>query len=111
MSSSSQKMGIEGRKALQELMEPANTLFLVKFVAPHCPSCETLTPLLQKLVADYGGIIHLVTIDMTEDPDLAMELGVRTAPTTIVFKGKTAIKRIAGLKPKKSYSEAIQKAL
>ena len=48
---------------------------------------------------------------MTEDPELAMEVGVRSAPTVVLFKKTTILERIAGLKPKKLYSEAIQKVL
>jgi thioredoxin 1 len=103
--------GYQGRNALQQLMHESDTPIVVKFVAPHCPSCETLTPLLQQLATDRIGKIHLVTIDMTEDPDLAIELGVRIAPTVVVFKGETVVECIAGLKPKKLYSEAIEKAL
>lgn len=47
---------------------------------------------------------------MTEEPEFAME-GVRSAPTVVVFKGTNLLERIAGLKPKKLYAEAIQKAL
>jgi thioredoxin-like negative regulator of GroEL len=103
--------GYQGHNALKQLIHDSETPILVKFVAPHCPSCETLTPVLEQLVTDHIGKIHLVTIDMTEDPDLAIELGVRSAPTVVLFKGAIVVERIAGLKPKKLYSEAIQKAL
>jgi thioredoxin 1 len=48
---------------------------------------------------------------MTEEPDLAIEFGVRSAPTVILFKGDRLIEKIAGLKPKKFYIETIQKFL
>ena len=101
----------EGRNTLQQLQQESENPILVKFVAPHCPSCETLAPVLQQIVTDHAGKVHMVTIDMTEDPELAMELGVRSAPTVVLFKKTTILERIAGLKPKKLYSEAIQKIL
>ena len=103
--------GYQGRNALQQLQQDVETPIFVKFVAPHCPSCKTLAPVLEKLVTDHSGKIHLVTIDMTEEPDLAMELGVRSAPTVVLLKGTTVLEQIAGLKPKKLYSEAILKAV
>jgi thioredoxin 1 len=114
MSDSTNKIlwaGYQGRNALQQLQQDPENPILVKFVAPHCPACETLKPVLEQLVTDHIGKIHLVTIDMTEDPDLAIELGVRSAPTVVLFKGEAILERIAGLKPKKLYSEAIEKAL
>jgi len=53
--------------------------------------------------------VHMVTIDMTEDPELAMALGVRSAPTVVLFKKTTVLEQIAGLKPKRLYFEAVQK--
>jgi thioredoxin 1 len=82
---------------------------LAKFVAPHCPSCETLAPVLEQLVIKQAGKVYLVTIDITEEPELAMELGVRSAPTVVLFQGTTVTERIIGLKPKILYLEAVQK--
>jgi thioredoxin 1 len=92
-------------------IEAISIPIVVKFVAPHCPSCKTLAPVLEQMVTDHIGKIHLVTIDMTEEPELAMELGVRSAPTVVLLKGTAVLEQIAGLKPKKLYSEAIKKAL
>jgi thioredoxin-like negative regulator of GroEL len=114
MSDSTNKIfcaGYQGREALEQLQQESATPIVVKFVAPHCPSCETLAPVLEQLVTDHLGKIHLVAIDLTEEPELAMELGVRSAPTVVLFKGAKVLERIAGLKPKKLYSEAIQKAI
>lgn len=101
----------EGLNDLTQLQQVSENPILVKFVAPHCPSCETLAPVLEKLVTDYAGKLHLVTIDMTEDPEFAMELGVRSAPTVVVFKQSIVVERIVGLKPKKVYADAVQKML
>lgn len=100
-----------GLSDLTQLQQASENPILVKFVAPHCPSCKTLAPVLQQLVTAHAGKLHLVTIDMTEDPEFAMELGVRSAPTVVVFKQATVVERIAGLKPKKLYAEAVQKLL
>lgn len=108
---STNKIVSEGSNYLKQLMHESENPILVKFVAPHCPSCKILAPILQQLVADGAGKIQLVTIDMTEDPDLAIELGVRSAPTVVLFKGEAIVECIAGLKPKKIYSEAIAKAI
>lgn len=97
----------EGRNALEQLQQESTHPILVKFVTPHCPSCETLAPVLEQLVQNRSGEVHLVTIDMTEDPELAIELGVRSAPTVVLFKGEEVLEKIAGLKPKKVYIEII----
>ncbi|MDX2228475.1 MAG: thioredoxin domain-containing protein [Leptolyngbyaceae cyanobacterium bins.349] len=101
----------EGLDDLTQLQQTSKNSILVKFVAPHCPSCETLAPVLQQLVTDHAGKLHLVTIDMTQDPEFDMELGVRSAPTVVLFQGTKVLERIAGLKPKKLYADAVQKVL
>jgi thioredoxin 1 len=53
----------------------------------------------------------LVEIDMTEEPDLAIDLGIRSVPTVVLFKGGQLLEKIVGLKPKKMYAETIQKFL
>jgi thioredoxin-like negative regulator of GroEL len=99
----------QGREAIIKLQQESETLILVKFIGPHCSACKTLAPVLEQLVTDYSEKTHLVTVDMTEDPELAMEWGVRSVPTVIVLKGSSVLEKIVGLQPKKVYVEAIQK--
>lgn len=96
-----------GLEELQTLQQQSEQPILVKFVAPHCPACETLAPLLEQLVTEQAGKLALVAIDLTEEPELAMSLGVRSAPTVVAFRGTTVIECLAGLKPKKQYSELV----
>jgi thioredoxin 1 len=98
----------QGREAIIQLQQDSETLILVKFIGPHCSACKTLAPVLEQLVDDSEKT-HLVTVDMTEDPELAMEWGVRSVPTVIVLKGSSVLEKIVGLQPKKVYVEAIQK--
>ncbi len=72
---------------LGQLMQEFDKLIITKFVAPHCPSCETLKPVLHQIAVDHAGNLHLVELDMTEDPHLAFEFGVRSAPTVVLGKG------------------------
>lgn len=67
--------------------------------------------MIEQLATEHQGSFHLVEVDMTEDPELAVELGVCSVPTVVLFKGDRLIDRIVGLKPKKLYSESIQKSL
>lgn len=99
------------REALIQLQQDPEVVILVKFIGPHCSACKTLAPVLEQLVKDHQGKTHLVTADMTEDPELAMEWGVRSVPTVMVLKGTSVLEKIVGLQPKKVYVEAIQKAL
>jgi thioredoxin 1 len=96
-----------GRAALESLMQESDQLIIVKFVAPYCPSCETLKPVLHQIAVDNTGKLHLVELDMSEEPELAISFGVRSAPTILLLKQQQILAQIAGLKPKKQYTDVI----
>ncbi|NJM90000.1 MAG: thioredoxin fold domain-containing protein [Hydrococcus sp. RU_2_2] len=100
-----------GKAAWQILMQSSDKLIIVKFVAPHCGSCITLKPVLEQLATEYADRLHLVEIDMVEETELAIALGIRNAPTVVLFQQQQEQARIAGLKPKKQYLEMVQQAL
>jgi thioredoxin 1 len=101
----------QGAAAFERLKSESDKLILLEISAPHCSSCDTLRPVLHQLATEQAGNFHLVEIDMTEEPDLAIELGIRSVPTVVLFKGDRIIEKIVGLKPKKLYVEAIQKSI
>jgi len=100
-----------GQSAFERLQQESNQLILVKFVAPHCSACVTLSPVIEALVKERAGKLHLVEIDMTEAPELAINTGIRSAPTIAFFKGQKLLTRIAGLRPKKEYAQTIDQYL
>lgn len=96
-----------GVEALTQLRQESDKPILIKFVAPHCPSCETLAPILEELKLDRGDDFELVSIDMSEDVEVAIEFKVRSAPTVVLLKDNQVKEKVAGLKPKKFYQELI----
>jgi thioredoxin 1 len=99
----------QGRLAFEQLQSESTKLILVEVSAPHCSSCDTLRPVLHQLATEQNDSFDLVEIDMTEEPDLAIDLGIRSVPTVVLFKGDRLLEKIVGLKPKKLYVETIQK--
>ncbi len=99
----------QGRSAFEQLKSESTKLILVEVSAPHCSSCDTLRPVLHQLATEQNGNFYLVEIDMTEEPDLAIDLGIRSVPTVVLFKGDRLLEKIVGLKPKKLYVETLQK--
>lgn len=107
----SEQIFFQGRPAFEQLKTESDKLILLEVSTPHCSSCDTLRPLLHQLATEQNGNFCLVELDMTEEPDLAIELGVRSVPTVVLFKGDQLLEKIVGLKPKKFYAETIQKSL
>ncbi len=100
-----------GKRAFDWLMQKSEQLIIVQFVAPYYPSCETLKPVLHQIAKENTGKLHLVELDMSEEPELAINFGVRSAPTVVLFKKQQIRAQIAGLKSKQQYTDMIQSTL
>ena len=74
---------------------------MVDFWADWCPPCITLTPVLERVVAAYGGAFTLakVEVDAGENMRLAGRYGLRGFPTVILFVGGEEAGRFHGAKP------------
>jgi putative thioredoxin len=62
-----------------------NTPVVVDFWAEWCQPCKTLTPLLEKLLAEMSGSFRLAKVDVDASPNLAARFNVRSIPTVIAF--------------------------
>jgi putative thioredoxin len=58
---------------------------LVDFWAPWCGPCKQLAPVLEKAVADSGGKVKLVKMNIDDHPQIAGQLGIQSIPAVIAF--------------------------
>ena len=72
---------------------------LVDFWAPWCEPCRQLTPALEKVIAEKGGQIKLVKINIDEHPGVAGQLGVQSIPAVFAFAGGRPVDGFMGAMP------------
>ncbi len=59
---------------------------LIDFYATWCAPCRMFAPVLAKTAEEYGGRVEFYKIDIDSEPDLAVQLSVRSIPTLLFIK-------------------------
>ena len=72
---------------------------LVDFWAPWCGPCKQLAPALERAVADSGGKVVLVKMNIDEHPQIAGQLGIQSIPAVIAFDRGQPVDGFVGALP------------
>jgi thioredoxin 1 len=75
---------------------------LTDFWAAWCAPCHMITPALEQIAAEYAGQLKIAKLDVDSNPRTAMQFGVMSIPTLILFKNGQAVERLVGAMPKRS---------
>ncbi|MBQ7098077.1 MAG: thioredoxin [Clostridia bacterium] len=69
---------------------------LVDFFADWCMPCKMFAPILEKVSEKVGDDAVIAKINIDEAEAIAMEYGVMSIPTVIVFKSGEEVRRNVG---------------
>ncbi len=84
---------------------------LVDFWAPWCSPCRMIAPIVDEIAAEYFGKAKVGKVNVDENREIAMEYGVMSIPTLIVFKDGKAVDRVVGFKSKNDLKSLMDKHL
>jgi thioredoxin 1 len=73
---------------------------LVDFWAEWCGPCKMIAPLLEQIAEEYAGQVKVVKLDVDSSNQTAMQFGIRSIPTLLLFKNGQAVERLVGAMPK-----------
>ncbi|MDD7732440.1 MAG: thioredoxin [Firmicutes bacterium] len=79
-------------------------VFLVDFFAKWCGPCKMMAPSLEEL-SEEG--YQIFSVDVDQEKELAMEYGVFSIPTMILFKDGEKVDEFVGLTPKSTIKEKL----
>ena len=99
----------ESEFAEKIIEQSANNIILVDFWAPWCGPCKKLTPLLEEITQEAGGMISLAKINIDENKQLATQLRIQSIPTVIAFHNKQILDGFQGVLSKAKIIEFIEK--
>ena len=91
--------------------EIKNGVSLIDFNAPWCAPCRAQEPIIQQLSKQFEGKALVAEMNIDDNQDTAMKLGIRSIPTLAVFKNGKEIQRFVGLQSQRTLSDAIEKVL
>ncbi len=60
---------------------------LMKIGSKHCGPCQAMRPMLKELATEYRGKATIVSIDITDSPDLATYFEIGYVPDTTLIMG------------------------
>jgi thioredoxin 1 len=64
----------------------ARELVLVEFWAEWCAPCKAMAPALDELAVELSGKAKIAKLQMDDNPKVVSRIGVRSAPTLMIFK-------------------------
>ena len=85
-------------------------LVLVDFWAEWCGPCRMLAPTVEELAVELKGQVTVGKLNIDDDTDFAIGLGVMSIPTLILFKDGAEVGRLVGVQPKQAIIGMIRRA-
>ena len=73
---------------------------LVDFWAEWCGPCRMIAPTVEALATVYDGKVTIGKLNVDDNPNIAMQFGVRSIPTLLLFKGGEVVESVVGLTDK-----------
>ena len=81
---------------------------LVDFWANWCGPCKMLAPTIEELAKEYEGKIKVGKVNIDDFAPLAIQYGVASIPTVILFKNGEVADKSVGFVPKATIEKMLQ---
>ena len=95
----------------QTLQQSMNVPVLFYFWSARSQHCEQLTPVLERLAAQYNGQFTLAKVDCDAEQMLASQFGLRAIPTVYLFQNGQPVDGFEGPQPEEAIRALLDKVL
>ena len=100
---------VQTEEEFQDKVMNGGKTVVVGFCATWCHLCQDAQPRLVAAIRNAEDKVDLAKVDIHELTDLALELGVRSAPTVIAVKNGQIVDKLTGLQDKDVLASFIKK--
>jgi len=85
------------------------TPVVVDLWATWCGPCQTLGPILDKVVGETNGQVVLVKVDVDQNPAISQAFRVQSIPMVVAFDGGQPVDAFMGAQPEHEVREFVQR--
>lgn len=82
---------------------------LVDFWAAWCGPCRMVAPVIEEIAADFAGKLKVGKVNVDENRQLAMDYGVMSIPTMMIFKEGKQVEKVVGYQSKQQLTALLEK--
>ena len=79
---------------------------VVDFWAPWCGPCRIIAPIIEELSNEIDGV-KFGKLNTDENPNIAMQYGIRAIPTIMLFKNGEVVDTRIGVQPKEALKQMV----
>lgn len=88
----------------------AQGVTLVDFYADWCGPCRMVAPIMVELSTEYQGKAKIAKLDVDKAQQAAEKFSVTSIPTVIMFVDGQEVKRVVGVRDKKTFQTMLDAA-
>jgi thioredoxin 1 len=82
-----------------EVLE-SNIPVVIDFWATWCGPCKMIAPIIDEMATEFEGKAKICKVDVDNNQNISVQLGIRSIPTVMIFKGGKVVDTIIGAVPK-----------
>ncbi len=83
----------------------------VDFWAEWCGPCRMVGPAVEQLSKTLEGKVKIAKLNVDENQEIAVEYGIHSIPSLVLFKDGKELARTVGAAPKEAYQKFIEDSL
>ena len=81
---------------------------LVDFWATWCGPCRMLAPVIEEIANEYAGKVKVGKVNVDDERELALQFGVSSIPTVMVFQNGEVKAPSVGYRPKEEIEQLLK---